>query len=65
MILQLPFLLDRSSDERITFENMTLVRKKSLKLIEKLRKKPCIQLVKKPLKLDKKTRRKTIECLNQ
>ena len=57
MTLQLPFLLDASSNERVTFEIMALVEKKPLKPSGKLRKKPYIQLVKKPPKLDKKMRK--------
>ena len=57
MTLQLPFLLDASSNERVTFEIMALVGKKPSKSREKLRRKPCIQLVKKPPKLNEKMRR--------
>ena len=56
MILQLPFLLDASSNKRVMFEIMALVGIKPPQPNGKLKRKPCIQLVKKPSKLNEKTR---------
>ena len=57
MTLQLPSFLDASSDKRVAFEIMILVGKKFLKLSRKLRRKLCVQLVKKSLKFDKKIKK--------
>ena len=56
MTLQLPSILNVNFAECIVFEIMALVGKKLLKPSRRLRKEPCIQLVKKPPKLDEKTR---------
>ena len=59
--LQLSFFLDTSSNKRILFEIMILlIRKKQFILNGKLRRKPYIQLAKKPSKLNKKIRKKTM-----
>ena len=58
MKLQLLSLLDASSDKHIAIEIMVFVEKKPPKLSGRLRRKPCIPLVKKPLKLNKKMRKK-------
>ena len=57
MILQLPFLLDASSNKRVVFKIIALVGEKLPKPSGKLRSKLYVQLVKKPFKLDEKTRR--------
>ena len=59
MILQLPFLLNSSSNIYIEFEITVLIAKKPPKPSRKLRKKLYDQLVKKLPKLDEKTRKKT------
>ena len=62
MILQLPFFLDASSGKCIVFEIIVLsIGNKLLKPIEKLRKKLCIQLVKKSPKLNEKTKMKIVK----
>ncbi len=66
MTLQLPFVLDTSSDKRITFEIIALlIGKKPSKPSGRPKKKPCVQWVKKPPKLDEKTRRKTRGSINE
>ena len=55
MTLQLPFFLDVSSNEYITFEIIALIWKKLPKPGKKLRRKSCIQLLKKTPKLNEKT----------
>ena len=49
--LQLPSLLDASSNKHIAFEIIALVRKNFLN---------SVKLMKKPPKLDKKTKKKTV-----
>ena len=61
LTLQLPLLLNASSNKHIVFEIIALVEKKPPKSSERLEKKLCVQLVKQSSKLVEKTRKENQE----
>ena len=57
MILQLLSLLDASSDKRVSILDHDFGKKKPPRPSKKLKRKLCVELIKKGSKLDKKTRK--------